>query len=79
MIPARYRDLVFIFLMTIQMGLSISGVMTLWNGWTGRFVVVWLTAFARTYVIVIPTVLIVISIARRLTAAIVAEANAAAE
>ncbi len=77
MIPARYRDLVFIFVMTILMGLSISGVMTLWNGWTGRFVVVWLTAFAKTYVIVVPTVLIVMPIARRITAVLVAESTAA--
>lgn len=72
MIPARHRDLVFVFIMTIMMGLSISGIMTAWNGWAGSFVLAWLTAFGKTYVIVVPTVLVVMPIAKRLTAAIVA-------
>ena len=73
MIPARHRDLVFMFLMTILMGLSISGLMTAWNGWDGPFVAAWLTAFARTYVIVVPTVLLVMPVARRLTSLLVDE------
>lgn len=71
MIPARHRDLVFMFVMTILMGLSISGIMTAWNGWEGSFLAAWLTAFARTYVIVVPTVLLVMPVARRLTSLIV--------
>lgn len=71
MIPARYRDYVFIFVMTILMGLSISGIMTFWNGWSGGFLLTWIKAFARTYVIVVPTVLIVMPIAKRLTAILV--------
>jgi hypothetical protein len=72
MLPARYRDLVFVVIMTVMMGLSISGIMTAWNGWSGRFVAAWLVAFGRTYVIVVPTLVVVLPVAKRLTALLVA-------
>lgn len=73
MVPARFRDQVFMFFMTLLMGLSISAIMTWWNGgWQGPFVFAWLRGFARTYVVIVPTVLVVMPIAKRLTATVVA-------
>lgn len=44
---ARYRDLAFMLIMTVLMGLVISGVMTAWHGHGDRpFLLAWLTAFA---------------------------------
>lgn len=72
-IPVQFRDLVFLVFMTVLMGVTISGIMTVWHGSGGSsFAVAWLWSFARTYVIVLPTVLIVGPIARRLTAAVTA-------
>jgi Protein of unknown function (DUF2798) len=66
------RDtIIMMILMTIMMGLVLSGVFT-WQamGFDLGFVEAWLSRFARTYLIVLPTVLIVLPIARRLTAKI---------
>jgi Protein of unknown function (DUF2798) len=66
------RDtIIMMILMTIMMGLVLSGVFT-WQavGFSPGFVEAWLSRFAKTYVIVLPTVLVVLPIARRLTAKI---------
>lgn len=65
-IPRRHAQNVFIFFMTLMMSASISAVMTATAG-LEDFVVRWLTAFLRAYAIVVPTVLVVAPIARRLT------------
>lgn len=75
-IPGRYRDLAFMLIMTVLMGLVISGVRTAWQGHGDRpFLLAWLVAFASTYVIVLPTVLVVGPIARRITAAVTEAAS----
>jgi uncharacterized membrane-anchored protein YitT (DUF2179 family) len=64
-----FRDtLIMMVLMTIMMGLSLSCVFT-WQamGFGPEFVGIWLSRFVQTYVIVLPTVLIVSPIARWLT------------
>jgi Protein of unknown function (DUF2798) len=63
------RDtVIMMILMTIMMGLALSGVFT-WQaiGFGPGFVETWLSRFTKTYVIVLPTVLIVSPIARWLT------------
>jgi hypothetical protein len=70
MIPAKYGQLVQIFFMTFLMGLLLSFLFQFQE--TGiaeasAFVSAWLGRFARTYVIVVPIVLVVAPLARRLT------------
>jgi uncharacterized membrane-anchored protein YitT (DUF2179 family) len=65
----KLRDtLIMMILMTIMMGLSLSFVFT-WQaiGFGPSFVSTWLSRFANTYVIVLPTVLVVSPIARLMT------------
>ena len=75
-LPARWRTGVFIFFMTLMMGLVLSAIMTLQaDGFGEWFIVAWLERFAKTYVLVVPTVLVVSPIANRLTDAIVEAPN----
>jgi uncharacterized membrane-anchored protein YitT (DUF2179 family) len=63
------RDtLIMTILMTIMMGLSLSFVFT-WQamGFGAGFITTWLSRFANTYVVVLPTVLVVSPIARLMT------------
>jgi uncharacterized membrane-anchored protein YitT (DUF2179 family) len=65
----KFRDtLIMMILMTILMGLSLSFVFN-WQamGFGPGFIATWLSRFAKTYVIVLPTVLVVSPIARVLT------------
>lgn len=42
-IPVQFRDLVFLVFMTVLMGVTISGIMTVWHGSGGSsFAVAWL-------------------------------------
>lgn len=65
-LPRRHAQNVFVFFMTLMMSAAISGVMTATAG-LDDFVARWFTAFLRAYTIVVPTVLVVAPIARRLT------------
>lgn len=65
-IPRRHAQNVFIFFMTLMMSASISAVMTATAG-LEDFAARWAGAFLRAYSIVVPTVLVVAPIARRLT------------
>lgn len=62
MIPLRFKQAVFVGWMTLLMGLVLSAIF-LWqdrgfaDGW--GFVPLWLTGFLRTYVVVVPVVLVV--------------------
>jgi Protein of unknown function (DUF2798) len=71
MISARYREWVFVGLMTLFMSLAVSGAMTVWNGYQGTFVAAWTWSFLRAYVAVVPTMLVAAPLARRLAAMIV--------
>lgn len=78
-LPNRLRTAVFIFFMTFLMGLVLSAIMTFQaQGLEAGFVVAWLNKFAKTYVLVVPTVLVVSPIANRLTDALVQPATAEA-
>ncbi len=57
----------FAFYMTLLMGPSISGIMTLkTQNLNADFVKVWISSFLETYVIVLPTVILVSPVASRL-------------
>ena len=59
-LPQRYESMTFIFLMTFFMGLVISAYAEIQtNGLSNTFVTMWLTRFITTYIVVLPTVLIV--------------------
>jgi len=75
MIPARHQQLVFVFFMTLLMGLVLSFVFEVQAGNhgiedAGGFVASWLQRFLGTYVIVLPVVVVVNPIAKRLAAAV---------
>lgn len=55
--------IVFVFLMTLFMGLFLSAIMTIrTQGLSSDFLSIWLTRFFSTWIIVIPTVIVVIPI-----------------
>jgi nitrogen fixation/metabolism regulation signal transduction histidine kinase len=62
------QNLLMILIMTLLIGLILSGVFT-WqaHGLTTGFLSAWLGRFASTYIIVLPTVLIVAPLAQRLS------------
>lgn len=62
------ETIIMTILMTIMMGLVLSGVFT-WQaiGFGSSFLETWLGRFAKTYVIVLPTVLVVSPVARWMT------------
>jgi nitrogen fixation/metabolism regulation signal transduction histidine kinase len=62
------QNLLMILIMTLLIGLILSGVFA-WQaqGLTTGFLSAWLGRFASTYIIVLPTVLIVAPLAQRLS------------
>lgn len=66
----RHAQNVFVFFMTLMMSVVISGVMTA-SGGLDDFPARWLSAFLRAYMIVVPAVLVVAPLARRLTELVV--------
>lgn len=70
-IPQKYYTLVFVFLMTLFMGLALSLIFT-WReiGFANGFIKIWLSRFIRTWIIVIPTVVIILPLVRTLAAMI---------
>jgi hypothetical protein len=60
------QSLLMILIMTLLIGLILSGFF-IWQaqGFSAGFVSAWLSRFAGTYIIVLPTVLIVAPIAQR--------------
>ena len=76
MIPARYEPLVSLFFTTLLMGLLISLAFELQatagrTAGAGEFVQAWLWRFVQTYVVVVPLVLIINPVARRLAKLVV--------
>ena len=78
MIPARYQQQVFVFFMTLLMGLVLSFVFELQAGNyqvqnAATFLSAWLLRFLGTYIIVLPVVVLVNPVAARLSALVVAQ------
>lgn len=66
--PAKYRMIVFVFLMTFFIGISLSGILLLVReGLVENFFLVWMRNFFSTWIIVLPVVTIVIPIVNRIT------------
>ena len=70
----RHPDLLFVFLMTLIMGLTLSFIFTLQReGFSASFIGKWLYSFVSTYVLVVPTVLVASPLARYLQKRIIGE------
>jgi hypothetical protein len=65
------NTIIMILFMTLMMGIILSGVFT-WQamGFAPGFIATWVSRFLSTYVIVLPTVLLVAPVAQRFTASI---------
>ncbi len=75
-LPAKYYMIVFIFLMTLFIGLILSFILTAMNtGFVDNFLLIWLNRFLSTWIIVIPTVAIVLPFVRNLTDRLVEKAT----
>tara|TARA_R110001592_G_scaffold23456_1_gene91919 strand:- start:27326 stop:27556 length:231 start_codon:yes stop_codon:yes gene_type:complete len=71
-IPAKFRMLVFPFLMTFSIGISLSGILLfVREGFVDDFFQKWMSNFISTWLIVLPVALVVIPIVNRITDAIV--------
>jgi hypothetical protein len=71
-IPAKFRMLVFLFLMTFSIGISLSGILLLVReGFVDDFFKKWMSNFISTWVIVLPVAFVVIPIVNKITDAIV--------
>ena len=78
MIPAKYQQLVFVFFMTLLMGLVLSLIFQLQaSGYrvenAMNFVGAWLRRFLGTYAIVLPAVVLINPVAGRLSKLVVAK------
>lgn len=65
-LPRRHAQNVFVFFMTLMMSAALSGMMTAVAG-LDDFFARWSATFLRSYAMVVPTVLVVAPLARRLT------------
>ncbi len=76
-LPARYAGIVLPFLLSILMTCVISGVSTgLALGMSREALLAWPVAWASSWIIGFPTLLVVLPFVRRLTAALVAPPGA---
>lgn len=72
MIPKRYETVVFAFFMSMMMSFLMSGVVTFINlGLVDNFLILWLRAFSRAFVVAFPCVLIVVPFVRKIVAKLV--------
>ncbi len=71
-LPARYAAAVLPLLLSVLMTCIVSLVTTLRGiGWAPNFLEVWLSAWALSWLIAFPTLLVALPLVRRATAAIV--------
>lgn len=66
MIPRKYEFLLFAFLMSMFMTILMSFIVTLINvGYSELFFKQWIGAFAKSYIVAFPTVLVVVPLVRK--------------
>ncbi|WMN59620.1 DUF2798 domain-containing protein [Pseudoalteromonas xiamenensis] len=69
MIPRKYENLLFPFLMALFMSCIMSFVITVMNaGFVNHLLTIWLRAWAGAFVVAFPTILVVGPMVRRLAA-----------
>ncbi|SMG47004.1 Protein of unknown function [Marivirga sericea] len=75
-IPNKFRMVIFVFFMTLFIGLIMSAIMT-WRieGLSPDFLASWIVRFIQTWIIVIPTVAVVIPIVTKITNKLVENEN----
>ncbi len=83
MIAAKHHQKLFLFFMTLLMSLSLSVVFFLLEGSVdfaepGAATAAWFPRFLKVYVAVLPAVIIISPIAKKLTTALVAKPKSAA-
>ena len=71
MIPGRFEQLAFSFLLSIFMSCIVSGVAVLnTTGFVESFLTLWMTAWLKSWIIAFPAILFVAPLTRRLVAKI---------
>lgn len=71
-LPPRYAGIVMPFLLSVLMTCIVSTISTLKSiGWGGTFFRVWPGAWALSWVIAFPVLLLVLPVVRKLTALVV--------
>ncbi len=71
-LPARYATIVLPFVLSLLMTFVISGVSTLMSlGPTSAFVSTWPAAWALSWIVAFPTLIVLLPLVRRLVALVV--------
>ncbi|QYJ80033.1 DUF2798 domain-containing protein [Shewanella acanthi] len=71
-LPAKYANIVMPFFLSILMSCIVSGISTLNGvGTSPQFIDLWLTAWFISWIVAFPTLLFVLPLVRKLTAAFV--------
>ncbi|PTM11118.1 MAG: hypothetical protein DA407_02310 [Bacteroidetes bacterium] len=72
-IPNKFRMIVFVFFMTIFIGLALSGLLLFREqGFTGDFMSIWMDKFVTMWLTVVPVVIVVIPLVNFVTNKVVA-------
>jgi len=73
MIPKRFELPVFAFFMSTLMSCLMSGVITFLNlGMVEGFFTLWMSAFAKAFLVAYPSILLVVPVVRRIVSRLVA-------
>jgi cytochrome b subunit of formate dehydrogenase len=72
-IPHKFRMIVFVFFMTIFIGLALSGLLLFKEqGFTNDFLSIWMDRFVTMWLTVVPVVVVIIPLVNFVTNKIVA-------
>ena len=72
-IPHKFRMIVFVFFMTIFIGLALSGLLLFKEqGFTNDFLSIWMDRFVSMWLTVVPVVVVIIPLVNFVTNKIVA-------
>ena len=67
-IPNRYRMVVFVFFMTVFIGIALSGTLLVINeGFIEGFFQIWMRNFIKMWITVVPVVIVVIPLVNYFT------------
>tara|TARA_R110002020_G_scaffold47707_23_gene135880 strand:- start:349 stop:597 length:249 start_codon:yes stop_codon:yes gene_type:complete len=82
MIPAKHQQVLFLFNMTLMMSLTLSAVFFVLEGKPasmelGQAAVTWFQRFLKVYVAVVPAVVVISPLAKKLTMALIIKPSGA--